>query len=155
MTATAETRRVARDIMTPDPVTLDPSDTMEEIARVLDANGISGVPVINAAGILIGVVTKTDLIHRCLEGPSSGTVGSFFELLTSGGGFPRSLEAADLGTVEDLMTSEVVVAAPNDPIAALAHRMAENSVHRLIIVDAARRPIGVVTALDVLRAYPI
>ena len=84
MTATAKTRRVARDIMTPDPVTLDPGDTMEEIARVLDANGISGVPVINAAGVLIGVVTKTDLIHRCLEGPSSGTVGSFFELLTSG-----------------------------------------------------------------------
>lgn len=153
MTATTRRAALIREIMTTDPVTLDQGDTMEEIARQLDSNGISGAPVVNTAGRVVGVVTKTDLVHRVLEGPAGGA-GSFFELLTSGGGFPRSLDPADLGTVEDLMSADVVTARDDETVTAAAHRMAAAGVHRLIVVDAAQQPVGVVTAMDVLRVHP-
>lgn len=53
-----------RNYMTPDPVTIQPETPVEDIARLLLAHRINGVPVVDGAGRLIGVVTAEDLIHR-------------------------------------------------------------------------------------------
>lgn len=50
--------------MTPDPVTVQPETPVDDIARLLLAHRINGVPVIEGAGRLVGVVTAEDLIHR-------------------------------------------------------------------------------------------
>ncbi|MBP8939820.1 MAG: CBS domain-containing protein, partial [Agrobacterium sp.] len=53
-----------RNFMTPDPVTVQPETPVEDIAKLLLANRINGVPVVDGVGRLLGVVTAEDLIHR-------------------------------------------------------------------------------------------
>ena len=53
-----------RDFMTPNPITVRPQNAVEDIANLLLAHRINGVPVINGDGQLLGVVTAEDLIRR-------------------------------------------------------------------------------------------
>ena len=52
------------EVMTNDPVCLSGGETVAEVARLFDANEISGAPVVDGLHRLIGVVSRTDLIHR-------------------------------------------------------------------------------------------
>jgi CBS-domain-containing membrane protein len=54
----------AKDIMTKDVVTVTPDTSIEELSNLLVANEISGVPVVNAGGAIVGIVTENDLISR-------------------------------------------------------------------------------------------
>ena len=47
-----------------------------------------------------------------------------------------------------------VTTGPDASVAEVAHRMATERVHRVVVVDAERRPIGIVTTLDVLKVFP-
>ena len=132
-----------KDVMTANPIRVSGDTTAREFARILDANEISGVPVVDALDRVIGVVSKTDLLHRCVEGPAGSTSGTFFEALAEARS--AELEADDLGTVEEFMTPEPVVASGDDAIAGTARRMAQEGVHRVIVIDDQRRVLGIVT----------
>lgn len=54
--------------------------------------------------------------------------------------------------VRDFMTTDLVVARPTDPIADLAQKMIDAHIHRLIVVDAERRPVGIVSSMDCMMA---
>lgn len=151
MTTRATTAMTARDVMTPDPVTVTADTTLRELARILEANEISGVPVVDAQERVVGIVSKTDLLHRCIEGPPGSTRGTFFEILAEGLPLGTDLEAEDVGTVEDLMNPEPVTARLDEPVAALAGRMVEESIHRVVVTDERQHVLGIVTSLDMLK----
>lgn len=67
MTATRNSPK-ACDVMTPEPVCVEPSTTLSQLARVFEENDISAAPVVNEEGRVIGIASKTDLIRRCTEG---------------------------------------------------------------------------------------
>lgn len=140
------------DIMSKNPVRVDMTASIHELAEILDGNGISGAPVVDPGGTLVGVVSQKDLIHRIIEGPldapGDGFFGSLAEVFTGG------VDAVDLGCVEDVMSLDPVTATPDEPVAAIARRMAEHRVHRVIVINDGREPIGIVTTLDVLRVFP-
>ena len=54
----------ARDVMTTDVITVDPDTTVQALATLLAERGISGAPVVDAGGRLVGVVSEGDLLHR-------------------------------------------------------------------------------------------
>ncbi len=143
-----------KDIMTHDPVSVTPDVTARELARVLESNAISGVPVVDAADRVIGVVSKTDLLHRCLEGPLGSRPGTFFQVLAEGMEAGTDLDPEELGMVEEFMTPEPVTASPDEPVGAVARRMADNDVHRVIVVDKQQHMLGIVTSLDLLKVFP-
>jgi CBS domain-containing protein len=62
--------------------------------------------------------------------------------------------ADNLGNVEDFMTPEPVTATTEEPIAAVARRMADERVHRVVVVDKGRHVLGIVTSLDLLKEFP-
>ncbi len=155
MSPKTATARTVKDVMTPDPVRIQSGTTARELARVLETNEISGVPVVDAMDRVIGVVSKTDLLHRALEGPLGSRPGTFFETFAEGLGKGTDLDPEELGTVEEFMTSEVVTALPDDPVPAVARRMASERVHRIIVVDQQRHVLGVVTSLDLLKVFPV
>lgn len=155
MTARTKTQTtLVRDVMTRDPATLECSDTALEAARVLDENGISGAPVLDARGSVIGVVSKTDLLHRALEGPSGGGSGMSFLDLLSDGLETTASAPEDLGVVEEFMTPDVVTAGPDEPVAVVARRLAAAGVHRAVVLEESGGLIGIVTALDLMRVFP-
>jgi CBS domain-containing protein len=135
------------------PITIGESATPRELARVLIERGISGVPVVDGGGRVVGVVSKTDLLQWCVKGGLGFGVANLLSSLADGGIGTR-LEAIDLGIVSDFMTATPLTAAEDESLSDVAHRMAEHHVHRLIVVDDASRLQGVVTSMDLLRAFP-
>jgi CBS domain-containing protein len=54
----------AADIMTTDVITISPDASVKELAKLLSDHGISGVPVVDSDGKLVGIVSEGDLMHR-------------------------------------------------------------------------------------------
>ncbi len=154
MSVKTTTTTQVKDIMTSDPVCVSSDTTVRELARLLGANEISGVPVVDALDRVVGVVSKTDLLHRCLEGPLGSRPGTFFESLAEGLDMGTDLDPEELGVVEDLMSCEPVTATPTEPVGVVAGRMAEHGVHRVVVVDDDRHVLGIVTSLDLLKVFP-
>jgi CBS domain-containing protein len=144
-----------RDVMTKDTISVPPSMDIRELARMLDGNDISGAPVVDPADRVLGVVSKTDILHRALEGaPGSRGDFSFFDVLDDDLGNAADMLPPDLGVVEEFMTTDPVTCRPDEALSTVAHRMAEEAVHRAIVVDEDGRLEGVVTSMDLLRVFP-
>src|SRR5215472_9695882 len=58
----------AMDVMTANVITVDPSTSVQAVAKLLSEQAISGVPVVDAAGRLVGIVSEGDLLHRVETG---------------------------------------------------------------------------------------
>ncbi len=154
MKAVRRSVRHVEDIMTQRPTCIGMGANLRELAETLEWDHISGLPVVDDQEKLIGVVSKTDLVRRLLDGPDlSGQMG-FFDLLESVGR-SRNVRVDEFGSVEDVMSTEPITARPDEPIGVVARRMAEERVHRVIVVDDQHRPIGVVTTLDLLKQFPV
>ena len=142
----------AADIMTNNPVRVTPDVTAVELAKLLDANDISGVPVVDSLDRVIGVVSKTDLLHRCVMGPIRSESGSSLASLQEG--MDSATQPDELGVVEEFMGVDPITALPDEPINVLAGRMAEERIHRIIVVDKDRHVLGIITSLDLLKEFP-
>ena len=155
-----KTKLTAADVMTADPVTIEPSASIREFARVLDDNEISGVPVVDQQGTLVGIASKTDLIRQCVQGTVELPPDYLFDLIVEQD-IPES--AADTlpdpqVRVEDFMTEVPggggVTVSPDAPLSAIARAMNEAHVHRVIVVHPDRYPVGIITTLDLLEHWP-
>jgi CBS domain-containing protein len=140
--------------MTPDPICVGADTSARELARILESNAISGVPVVDSLNRIIGVASKTDLLRRCVEGPLGSRPGTFFESLAEGLGTGTDMDPEELGTVEEFMTTEPVTGRPDEPLGTVARRMADEGVHRVVVIDNRRHVVGIVTSLDLLRQFP-
>ena len=130
----------AKDIMTAELITVTPATPLADFARICADDNISGAPVCRVDGALVGVVSKTDIIQRLLE--DHGKFGDPHE-----GEF-----GLDERQVADIMQTNVLAVEPDTPIATIAARMAEERVHRVVVVDRDRVK-GIVTSLDVLKQW--
>jgi CBS-domain-containing membrane protein len=141
----------AADVMTRE-LTLVPQDmSLAAAAHLLSQAHISGAPVVDAKGRLVGVLSTTDFVTWVSHGgreahvrkPSAGCVCEW-EVL--------NLEVLPSDAVRFHMTADPVTVSPDTPIAELARKMIDVHIHRVIVVDAARRPAGIVSSTDILAA---
>jgi CBS domain-containing protein len=124
-------RLVVADVMTMDPVTVSIDATVETAEQLLAAYRISGLPVIDGNGHLVGVLSRTDLL---LEG---GPVLS------------QSLRGRASGLrVGELMSSPPITVALSATLTEAARIMRDERVHRLVVVNEHDEPIGVLSATD-------
>jgi CBS domain-containing protein len=142
-----------RDIMTRDPIAVAPSETVREIARIMLDNEISGLPVIDGQERVIGVVSRADLLLRFFEGPRGSVPTSFLESIAEGLDIGTDLDPEQLGFAEEFMSPEPFTVSPDEPIVKVARLMAEEHIHRVIVVDEDQHLLGIVTSLDLLRAF--
>lgn len=144
----------AQDVMTREPVCVEPWMTIRQLARTFSQFEISGAPVADHQGRVIGMVSKTDLIQRCMEGFEGVPPGYLFEMLSATGAEESEVSPASEVRVEDFMSPDPVMVAPATPLARVAALMFENRIHRVVVADEKKRPIGIITSLDVLSAFP-
>ncbi len=146
----------ARDVMTADPVCAGPATTMHELARLFEEHEISGVPVVGPEGKVIGVASKTDLIRRCTEGTADIPPAYLFEVLSEQGGEEEASEVLPepLLCVSDFMTEDPLMVSPELSAATVARLMFDRRIHRVIVVDDDKFPVGIITSLDLLGAFP-
>ncbi|WP_240791159.1 CBS domain-containing protein [Roseomonas sp. AR75] len=140
----------ARDLMTSDVITVPPETPVMAMARVLADRGISAVPVVDAEGKVLGIVTEADLIRR-LAGEADKPTGWFASLF---GNQERDAEryARTHGvTARDVMTSEVVAVDPDTLASQIAHMMEDRGIRRVVVTQDGRLK-GIVSRADLLRA---
>ena len=146
---------LVREVMTPDPVTVSADTGVEDLVRLLGEHDLPGVPVVNAAGHVIGMVTESDLVMTDDDGEDLH-IPHYIELM---GGlipleplrkFEERLKKAAAATVEDMMTAPAVVVEADDPIRKAARMIAESG-HNRLPVEEDGHLVGIVTRADVLR----
>lgn len=144
------TSLTARDLMTPDVVTVPPETPVVAVARLLAERGISAVPVLDKVGTVLGIVTEADLIRR-LAGEADAPRGWFSSL------FADPAEQADRYarthgvTAADIMTEGAVTVGEAATAAEIAHMMEDRHIRRVLVVTEGRLR-GVVSRADLLRA---
>lgn len=130
MTTSQQDLRV-EDLMTIDPVTVPSDATIEEAEELLRRNRISGLPVTDASGRLVGVISQTDLLYLAV--PSVQAL----------------IRHRDSGIrVGEVMSTPPVTIDGELPIREAARVMDEGRLHRLVAIDRSGRPIGVISAMD-------
>jgi CBS domain-containing protein len=143
----------ARDIMTTAVITIGPEASVTEAAGVLEAKRISGLPVVDEEGKLIGVVTQSDLLQqaRDLELPPAISLLDLHIFLETPGHFRRRLEKMLGGTVKEVMTENPVTLSPATPLAEIAALMDRKKIHTLPVVEGSKL-VGVIGKIDLIRA---
>jgi CBS domain-containing protein len=143
--------RTAGEIMTREVISVAPHTTLREIADLLIEHKISGVPVVEVDGTVVGVVSETDLINedkRRIAIPRSALFGLF--------PIPEAAlrEAFDDGerlTAADLMTRHPYTATEETSAREICRALVEKHVNRVPVVRD-RKLVGVITRADILRA---
>jgi CBS domain-containing protein len=140
----------AADVMTREVVTTTPDSPIEEVARTMLRRHLSGVPVIDAAGTVIGIVTEGDLLRRTETG-TQRTRSRWLELLIAPGRLAQDYVRSHARKVSDVMTDAVVSVAPETPLAEVVALMESRRVKRLPVVTGGRL-VGIVSRADLLSA---
>lgn len=139
-----------RDIMRRDVITVRPETPLKEVARLLVEHGISGLPVVDAEGQVLGVVSEGDLIVK-ERGAETGRPRILGALL--GGERSRTeLAKVEARSAGDAMTSPAVTIEPGAPVRAAAALMVERQVNRLPVVEDGKL-VGIVTRADIVRTF--
>ncbi|MHB8731093.1 MAG: CBS domain-containing protein [bacterium] len=140
----------ARELMSTPVVTAHPEATLKELAELMVTHSISGVPVVDRGGDLLGVVSESDVMEKIEGTIADETEAGLPRLLTV---LAKALDGAPKTTarsVADLMTTRVVSADPDATVQQLVHLMITYDVNRIPIVEAGRL-VGIVTRADILR----
>lgn len=142
----------ARDIMTREVVTIRPEASVEELARLLEERRISGVPVLDQSGTLVGVVTQSDLLQRSrdLELPPALNILDLHLFLETPANFQKRLEKLLGNKVSDVMTANPLSLAPDTPVNEIAALMTDRKVHTLPVLEEGKL-VGIVGKLDLIR----
>lgn len=139
----------AKDIMTTNVVTVTPDTRVERIAKLLLRRRISGVPVVDADGRVVGIVSEDDLIRR----PESGTERPrswWLDLLT--GNEDRAAEYAKThGThAEEVMTRNPVTVREDTPVGDIAQLLERRRIKRVPVLRG-RELVGIVSRANLLQ----
>lgn len=133
------------DVMARNLATVPSSATMEEAAALLTKHKVSGAPVIDVEGRCIGVLSAADFLRfderaRRPQGPCCGD-----DSAAPTGGLPWN-------SVQRYMTTPVHSISPAAPMMQAAELMCLRHIHRVVVLDADERPVGLVSTLDVVSA---
>jgi CBS domain-containing protein len=140
-----------KDVMTADIVSVKPSTPLKDVAELLLEYRISGVPVVDELGALVGVVSEADFVAK--EAGVDERRSSWVSWLTGGTREDRHTETLVAArTAGEAMTSPVVTIGPEHPLSDAARRMTEFRINRLPVTDDGRL-VGIVSRADIVRAY--
>jgi CBS domain-containing protein len=146
---------LVREIMDPDPATVGPESSVEEVIALMRRHELPGVPVVEADGRCVGMITEADLVLPDDQGDLhiphyvnlfGGTV--FLEPLSR---FEQRLRKAFASNAADMMTRDPDSVSPETNVREAARLIHESGHNRLPVVEDGRL-VGVVTRVDVLGA---
>jgi len=138
------------DIMTVGAATRTPDTTIAEAAQLMLEHHISGMPVVDAEGKRIGMVTERDLLRRSEIGTEQEH-RHWMELVISAGTLADEYVRAHARKVADVMSREVVTVAPDADLAEVVRLMEEHGYRRLPVVRDGK-VTGIVSRANFLRA---
>jgi CBS-domain-containing membrane protein len=144
----------AKDIMTREVITVGPRTTVEELARLLMEHHISGAPVVDDTGAVVGIVTENDLISRekRLHIPTVVQIFDAFIYLESSKKFEEDLKKMVGARVGDICNPDVVTVDEDTTLTDIATIMTDKEVDLLPVMSNGKLA-GIVGKEDVLKAF--
>ena len=125
--------RTVGEAMTPDPISILETASLAEAAKILDVKKITGLPVVSPDGMVVGVLSQTDLVRARANS----------HLVSSWPGL----------AVGQIMTKPALTIASTATLEEAARVMEERRVHRLVVCDEAATPIGIISTSDLVRSW--
>jgi CBS domain-containing protein len=142
------------DLMTRDVLTVKPTTPLSEAIKLLVDRHISGLPVVDNAGKLVGVISESDLMWRekGLDLPPHILFLDSVIYLENPLQHERDLHKVLGQTVGEVMTDRPISITIDTSLPMAARIMHDKKIHRLPVVDTEDRPIGILTQSDIVRA---
>lgn len=117
------------EVMTREPVSCEPADTIQRVAEVMKRQDVGAVPIVDSKSSrrLVGILTDRDIVVKILaEGRS-----------------------VDGSTARDAMTAQLATCREDQDVSAALSLMAERKVRRMPVVDAEGRLVGIIAQADI------
>jgi len=143
----------AADVMTTDVITVDPETTVQALATLLAERGISGAPVIDASGRLVGIISEGDLLHRA----EIGTARRHRERRRSwwldhfASDLARDYIKSHGRTVKDIMTRDVVTVTEDADLGDVAALLEAKRIKRVPVMREGKI-VGIISRANIVRA---
>jgi len=145
----------AEEIMSTEIVTVNMNDSFDELLKTFVEKKISGVPVLDDFGELVGIVSKSDFVAFSLERELKEVLKKVVDII-----FDDDFSEEDHNNVtkfigrkvKNIMTKNVVTANPKTSLDKIIKLMRDNTIHRIIITDS-NKVVGIVTAMDILNLF--
>jgi CBS domain-containing protein len=146
--------KTVADAMSRDPIVVRPETPLNEAIQLLAERRISGLPVVDDAGQLVGIISETDLMWQetGVDPPPYIMFLDSVIYLKNPAQYERDLHKALGQTVGEVMSRDPITVSPDKPLKEAAQLMHERSVHRLPVLDAQGQVIGILTRGDIIRA---
>ena len=125
--------RTVGEVMTANPISIAETASLAEAAKILATQKITGLPVLDAGGALVGVLSQTDLVRARANQ----------EFVQNWPGLP----------VGQIMTTPALTISMTATLEEAAKVMDGRRVHRLVVTDGASTPIGIISASDLVRSW--
>ena len=138
------------DVMTHTVISVTPDTPIAEVAGLMLQHRISGLPVVDANGAVVGIVTEGDLLRRAETGTERRRA-RWLEFLTSPGRLARDYANANARKAGEVMTEDVASVRPQDALADVVRLMEGRHIKRVPVIDGGRL-VGIVSRANLVRA---
>jgi CBS domain-containing protein len=139
------------DVMTPRVISVSPQSTVLDAARLMLKNHISGLPVVDDKGKLVGIVSERDFLRRPeigTERKRSSRFDAFFAPAEAAEDYARTHGVR----VHDVMTAEVITANEDTPLDKVVHLMEKHDIKRLPVLRRGK-VVGIISRANLVRAF--
>lgn len=146
--------KTVADAMSHDPVVVRSETPLNEAIQILAERRISGLPVVDDAGQLIGIISETDLMWQ-ETGVTPPAYVMFLDMvvfLKNPATYERDLHKALGQTVGEVMSRDPIAVSAEKPLKEAAQLMHDRSVHRLPVLNDTGQVVGILTRGDIIRA---
>jgi len=145
------THLTAADVMTRDVVTVRPNDTLRHAAQIMLDRAISGLPVVDAEGRPVGVVSERDLIH--LDEDAEKRARWWLDILAEGEELAPDFLAAINGmnrSVAKVMRTDLITVSESTPLREVAETIARQNIRRVLVMKDGKL-VGIVARRDLVK----
>ncbi|AFY52822.1 putative transcriptional regulator, contains C-terminal CBS domains [Rivularia sp. PCC 7116] len=141
------------EVMTSNPITVKTDTPLREAIKILAEKRISGLPVVDDAGHLIGIISETDLMWQQagVTPPAYFMIFDSVIYLKNPIEYERELHKALGQTVGEVMSQKPITISPDKPLREAAKIMRDRKIHRLPVVDDSEQIVGILSLGDIIR----
>ncbi len=143
-----------KELMHSEVLCLAPGDTLARAWKQFSEHNISGAPVVDEQGTLVGVISQTDLVREAFsKDHSSYPQNSFFVEFPywTSVTLEGELDNLEMVLVSQRMVTDVVTVSPDDTIATAAAKMRNMKIHRVVVTED-EKVVGILSTFDLLQA---
>jgi CBS domain-containing protein len=124
------------DVMTRPVVTAQAGETLGMATARMVKSGLKRLPVVDEDGRLVGVLSRLDILRQVAHNPYAGP--------------PTHLPSGAVRTVQDIMSADIPMTNQDDDLSTIIEKFSQTDSHRLVVVDAEGKPLGLVSDSDVV-----